>query len=174
MQQRTDLRCHKQRLLRRRAHAASKQLEVDRAASGTAYVNYPIRATVGLIGSGNTNSIRAAWHDRTSAVRCQRIHHRTANLRSCEIAGARVTVKGDGSQAYATIDGIIPPECLGTDSQRNYNFYVLLDPVENVSSESNKFLVYNVIEQSSFRSRKSARPLIPQPEPKSRLRLMSP
>ena len=125
-------------------------LEVDRAASGTAYVNYPIHATVGLIGSGNTNSIQVqlGMIERPPSGASASTTEQ-ANLRSCEIAGARVTVKGDGSQAYATIDGIIPPECLGTDSQRNYNFYVLLDPVENVSSESNKFLVYNVIEQSS-------------------------
>ncbi len=69
-----------------------------------------------------------------------------AALRSCTVGGTKVKLTGDGTLTWAEFDGILPPECLGTDSQRNYNFFVLVDGVEEVSTEENKYLVFNAKE----------------------------
>ncbi len=123
------------------------KLEVDKAASGVAFVNFPIKATIGLIGTGSTNSFQVMLGmmekppSGASASDAEK-----ANLRSCEIGNTRVTVKGDGTLSTGEVSAIIPPECLGTDTQRNYNFFVVVDPVENTTTETSKWSVFNAAE----------------------------
>jgi len=126
------------------------RLEVDKASTKTAYVNFPLHAKVGLKGTGNTNSIQVTLGlMEKPASGASATDAELAALRSCVVGGTKVKLTGDGTLTWAEFDGILPPECLGTDTQRNYNFFVLVDGVEEVSTESNKYLVFNAKEATT-------------------------
>lgn len=128
------------------------KLNVDQfpSGSGNAFVNFPIRAKVGLKGTGNTNKIQVTLGMmERPASGASATQAEIDALRSCNVAGTKVTLPGDGSQTDVTIEGLVSPECLGTDAQRTYNFYVLLDPIDDVTTEPEKFRVYSDAELSS-------------------------
>ncbi len=126
------------------------RLEVDKAVTKAAFVNFPLHAKVGLKGTGNTNSIQVTLGlMEKPASGASATDAELAALRSCTVGGTKVKLTGDGTLTWAEFDGILPPECLGTDSQRNYNFFVLVDGVEEVSTEENKYLVFNAKEATT-------------------------
>lgn len=125
-------------------------LDTDHPMGSTAFVNFPIHVKLGLKGTGNTNNIQVTLGlMERPASGASATQTEVDALRSCQIGGDKITLKGDGTQQYLEFDGIVPPECLGTDSQRVYNYYVLLDGVDEVSSEEDKFRVYSELQQST-------------------------
>jgi hypothetical protein len=124
-------------------------LSVDHLAAGNVYVNFPIHGTIGLKGTGNTNnvSISLGLMEKPPSG-ANATDEELASLRSCVVGHGRVTLSGNGSQQYLDVDGIVPPECLGTDPQRNANFFVLVDAAEENTTETNKWLVFNAKDAS--------------------------
>lgn len=124
-------------------------LNVDQAATGNVFVNFPLKARIGLKGTGSTNSFVVSLGLMQKPSGPNPTDAELANLQSCVVGGSRVTLKGDGTQQYVDIEGLIPPECLGSDTQRFANFFVLLDPADDNTTEENKWLVFNEKEASS-------------------------
>lgn len=126
------------------------RLEVDKAVTKAAFVNFPLHAKVGLKGNGNTNSIQVTLGlMEKPASGAAATDAELAALRSCVVGGTKVKLTGDNTLTWAEFDGTLPPECLGTDSQRNYNFFVLVDGVEEVSTEGDKYRVFNAKEATT-------------------------
>jgi len=118
-------------------------LDVDQAASGKVFVNFPLHARVGLKATGNANSLVVSVGLMQKPSGPNAPPEELANLQSCLVGGTRVHVTGDGSLQYVDIEGIVPPECLGTDPQRMANFFVLLDGADEYTTEEDKWLVFN-------------------------------
>lgn len=118
-------------------------LDVDQAASGNVYVNFPLRARVGLKGNGSANSLVVSVGLMQKPSGPNAPPEELESLKSCMVGGTRVNIAGDGSQQYVDIEGIVPPECLGTDPQHAANFFVLLDGADEYTTEENKWLVFN-------------------------------
>ncbi len=119
-------------------------LNVDKAASGDVFVNFPIHGTIGLKGTGNTNNVHVTlglMEKPPSGPNAT--PQELESLRSCIVANGNIALPGDGSQQFVEVDGIVPPECLGTDPQRLANFFVLIDGVEENTTETNKWLIFN-------------------------------
>lgn len=135
------------------------RLEVDRGYNLPAFVNFPIHAKVGLKGTGNTNNIMVTLGlAEKPPSGANATNEELANLHTCQLGGEKITLKGDGTQQYVEFDSIVPPECLGTDPLRVYNFYVMLDGAQDVSTETDKWLVYNLKEQSTAIAQKCKTP----------------
>lgn len=124
-------------------------LDVDHAASGNVFVNYPIKARVGLKGTGNKNSFVVSLGLMQKPSGPNPTDEELANLQSCVVGGTRITLPGDGSQQYVDIEGIVPPECLNGEPQRAANFFVLLDGADEFTTEENKWLIFNEKEAQS-------------------------
>ncbi|WP_158501641.1 lectin-like protein [Vitiosangium sp. GDMCC 1.1324] len=118
-------------------------LNVDQAASGNVFVNFPIKARVGLKGTGNTNTLVVSLGLMQKPSGPNPTQAELESLHSCLVGGTRITLPGDGSQQYVDIEGIVPPECLEGDPQRAANFFVLLDGADENTTEDDKWLVYN-------------------------------
>ncbi len=118
-------------------------LNVNRAASGNVFVNFPLKARVGLKGTGNTNSFVVSLGLMEKPSTPNPTQAELESLQSCVIGGTRITLPGDGSQQFVDIEGIVPPECLAGAPQRAANFFVLLDGADEYTTEDDKWLVYN-------------------------------
>ena len=118
-------------------------LNVDQAASGNVFVNFPLKARVGLKGTGNTNSLVVSLGLMQKPGGPNPTQAELESLQSCLVGGTRITLPGDGSQQFVDIEGIVPPECLEGEPQRAANFFVLLDGADEYTTEDDKWLVYN-------------------------------
>lgn len=119
------------------------KLELDHVGHDV-FVNFPIHGKIGVKGTGSTNNVHlslglmekpASGANATAAE--------LGALRSCVVANGNITLTGDGSQQYLEVDGVVPPECLDGDPQRLANLFVLVDAVDEVTTETNKYLVFN-------------------------------
>ncbi|XXF79973.1 lectin-like protein [Myxococcaceae bacterium GXIMD 01537] len=130
-------------------------LDVNQAVGGgNVFVNYPLHARVGIKGTGNTNNVVVSLGLMQRPSGPNPTDAELASLQSCLVAGTRITLPGDGSQQFVDLDGIVPPECLGGDSQRPANFFVLLDGADEYTAEDEKWLIYNQKELSSAASQR--------------------
>lgn len=116
-------------------------------ASGDIFVNHPFTVRVGFKGSGNTNQVElqiGLMQKPPSGAAATDTELST--LKSCIVATKEVNVLGSGTQQFADITGIVPPECLGTDSNRVTNLMVVVDPVKDSTTQGddNKWTIYNV------------------------------
>ncbi|WP_163996571.1 C-type lectin domain-containing protein [Pyxidicoccus caerfyrddinensis] len=118
-------------------------LNVDQAASGNVFVNFPLKARVGLKGTGSTNSFVVSLGLMQKPSGPNPTQAELESLQSCIVGGTRVTLTGDGTQQFVDIEGLVPPECLAGAPQRAANFFVLLDGADEFTTEENKWLVYN-------------------------------
>lgn len=124
-------------------------IQVDHLAGGNVYVNFPVHGRIGIKGTGNTNNVSFSLGLMEKPVNGPNATDAELEaLRSCVIAHGRLTLSGDGSQQFVDVDGVVPPECLGGDPQRNANFFVLVDATEERTTESNKWIVYNAKDAS--------------------------
>ncbi|MFY0570950.1 lectin-like protein [Archangium lansingense] len=118
-------------------------LNVDQAASGNVFVNFPLKARVGIKGTGNTNSLVVSLGLMQKPSGPNPTQAELESLKSCLVGGTRITLPGDGSQQFVDIEGLVPPECLEGEPQRAANFFVLLDGADEYTTEEDKWLVYN-------------------------------
>jgi lectin-like protein len=118
-------------------------LNVDQAASGNVFVNFPLKARVGLKGTGNTNSLVVSLGLMQKPSGPNPTQAELESLQSCLVGGTRLTLPGDGTQQFVDIEGLVPPECLAGEPQRAANFFVLLDGADEYTTEDDKWLVYN-------------------------------
>ncbi len=116
-------------------------------ASGDIFVNHPFSARVGFKGTGNTNQVElqvGLMQKPPSGAAATDAE--LATLKSCIVATKQVNVLGSGTQQFADITGVVPPECLGMDSSRAVNLMVVVDPVQDTTTQGddNKWTIYNV------------------------------
>ncbi len=116
-------------------------------AGGDIFVNHPFTVRVGFKGTGNTNQVElqvGLMQKPPSGAAATDTE--LATLKSCIVGTKQVNVLGSGSQQFADITGVIPPECLGTDSARAVNLMVVVDPVldSTTQGDDNKWTIYNV------------------------------
>lgn len=116
-------------------------------AGGDIFVNHPFTVRVGFKGTGNTNQVElqvGLMQKPPSGAAATDTE--LATLKSCIVGTKQVNVLGSGSQQFADITGVIPPECLGTESVRAVNLMVVVDPVldSTTQGDDNKWTIYNV------------------------------
>lgn len=116
-------------------------------ASGDIFVNHPFSVRVGFKGTGNTNQVelQVGLMQRPPSGAAA-TNTELATLKSCIVATKQVNVLGSGTQQFADITGVVPPECLEMDSSRVVNLMVVVDPVQDTTTQGddNKWTIYNV------------------------------
>lgn len=116
-------------------------------AMGDVFVNHPFTVRVGFKGTGNTNQVHlSVGLMQKPPSGAAATNTELATLKSCLVAGGQVNVLGSGTQQFADLTGVVPPECLGTDASRTMNLMVIVDATEDTTTQGddNKWTIYNV------------------------------